>query len=276
MFHVTTPVPVFFEPSMFCLVLTSKSAQLCYLRPGIWSVITGVMSRCSPLSQELCILLGHCSVILQSLHQNLKPGKVANFSILKQTQYHLLQVTPHEEGDVYIYPEVLPEWQLSILLHTVHVLGHHYMLYKTFESLFTLTSGHWSFNFQTFSRLLRPACFDINIVRGGLLSDFAGFLSIHSFLGWRQGPVSAHDIDAGSRCPRPLGNWVRSLLPAPADWLIVKVFPNPRTRLKSVQAVLAMLGSHIYSIIPGIPHTHPSLVRINTLNYMIQLLLWLD
>ena len=117
----------------------------------------------------------------------------------------------------------------------------------------TLSSLSWKFDFSGFGHR------SISI----LFTDFLS--SIHSF------HSKAPDLSTACQAPtlftiltldvrvRPLGNWAAATCcgaPGPGhDWLIVKVFPNPRTRPKSVHAVQAMLGSHIYSIIPGIPHT---------------------
>ena len=90
-------IPIFW--TLGVLSCWHDTVHLCYLTPpGIWSLITESChaSHRLPLSQKLRILLGHRSVILQSLHQNLKPSKVANFSILNQTQ---LQVT-HAQEDI--------------------------------------------------------------------------------------------------------------------------------------------------------------------------------
>ena len=75
--------------------------------------------------------------------------------------------------------------------------------------------------------------------------------------------VNIHNIDAG--CPvsgelrtertQPGRYWLLSSRPRLVD---SESFPQPSdTRPKSVQAVQAVLGSHIYSIIPGIPHITP-------------------
>ena len=73
------------------------------------------------------------------------------------------------------------------------------------------------------------------------------------------GPYSVHNIDAGYPCPAAGELSRRYLLRSsrPRPRLVdSESFPQPSDIApKSVHAVQAMLGSHIYSIIPGIPHT---------------------
>mgnify|MGYP003331101201 CR=1 FL=1 len=121
--HACVATPIFWTLNV--LSCWHDTVHLCYLTPpGIWSLIT---ESCHaphrlPLSQKLRILLSHRSVILQSLHQNLKPGKVANFSILKQTQLSVFKGRHTTQG-VICLPKSCSGMTTEILASNYSRLG---------------------------------------------------------------------------------------------------------------------------------------------------------
>lgn len=142
--HVATSILAVSEPSMFCLVLTSPSPLLSNISPPRHLISDHrVTSRLAPLTSVSGTLHTPWPPICHPSASSLESQsqKSCQFLHSKTNTVSLLQSTHTRIGDkgMFVYPKVVPEWQLSSLLHIIHVLGHHFL---PFPSSITFTLVH--------------------------------------------------------------------------------------------------------------------------------------
>ena len=212
---------------MFCLVLTSD--RLCVISPPRYLISDHSHVPLTSVSGTLHTpwpLICHPSASSQEFQSQ----KSCQFLHSKTKLVSLFRVTNAYGTRECLFTQKLfrnENWALCFTLLTSCVT-----IFLLFPSQSHL---HWFFKIQL--KYGQDCC-------NFLLEDSYGHWSL--LIPWQQ--ISPLHVSQYWRWMSVSGRWGtepgRCCPPGP-DWLIVKVFPNPRTRLKSVLAVQARLGSHL-------------------------------